>query len=361
MKTEINQKNSFPKFLKSFPNFSFFLKEGELVEGKVLKKEGKRLLVDLDKYGIGLVYGLEFIVAKEIIKKLQIGEPLTAKVLVLDNEEGFVELSLKEVGKQKIWEQLRELKEKEEVLKVKISGYNSGGLLAEVNGLPAFLPVSQLSFEHYPRVEEGEKNKILNFLKKFIDQEFAVKIIDLNFKTGKLILSEKEAFTQDLQELLKKYKIGDVIEGIISGITDFGVFVKFVDQPGLEGLIHISEIGHGLIDNPKQVVKIDESVKAKIIEIKNNRIFLSLKALKINPWEKVEEKYKISQEVFGKVYKFTPFGAFIGLDEQIHGLIHVSEFGSVQEMKERLKLDQTYKFTIALIKPEDKRLILKQK
>ncbi|MDP3052784.1 MAG: S1 RNA-binding domain-containing protein [bacterium] len=355
-----NQKiNVIDQLTKADPNLISLLKIGDLIEGQVLKKEPKRLFLDLGKYGTGIVYGVEFINAKNIIKKLNPGDPVKAKILDLDNDSGYLELSLTEAGKYKVWEELGDLKDQDEPIKIKVTGFNSGGLMTEMNGLAAFLPVSQLSNEHYPRVEDGDKKKIAEELKKIVGQELMVKIIDFNPRTGKLIISEREVVDRPSKASLEKYEAGQIIDGIISGVADFGAFVKFADNPAIEGLIHISELDHRLIDNPKEIVKVDDAVKAKIIDIKNGKIFLSLKALKPNPWDSVEEKYKTGQEVMGVVSKFTPFGAFINLDNEIHGLLHVSEFGSVEEMKKQLEIGKTQKFVIGLINPQEKRLILK--
>jgi len=357
-----NQKNNVvEQLVKTEPDLISLLKIGDIVEGRVLKKESRNLFLDLGRYGTGIVYGREFMNAKNIIKNLEIGGSIKAKVVDLDNEEGYVELSLTEADKYKVWEQIKELAERDEPITVKITGFNSGGLLAEINNLTAFLPVSQLNNEHYPRVETSDKKQIAEELKKIVAQELLVKIIDFNPRTNKLIISEREAADKTSQAALEQYQTGQIIDGLISGVADFGAFVKFVDNPAVEGLIHISELDHRLIDNPKEIVKIDEFVKAKIIDIKNGKVFLSLKALKPNPWDVVEKKYKVGQEVSGSVYKFTPFGAFINLDNEIYGLLHVSEFGSVEEMKNQLKLGKDYKFIINLIKPQEKRLILKLK
>ena len=355
-----NQKNNLiEQLVKTEPALISLLKIGDIAEGQVLKKEPRKLFLDLGRYGTGIVYGVEFLNAKNIIKNLNPGEAVTAKVMETDNEEGYVELSLTEANKHKVWEEIKELKEQDEPIKIKIVGFNRGGLITEIGGLAAFLPVSQLSNEHYPRVEEGDKRKIAEELKKIVDQELLVKIIDFNPRNNKLIISEREVTERTSKVSLEQYQPGQVVDGIISGVADFGAFMKFVDNPAVEGLIHISELDHRLIDNPKEIVKVDDAVKAKIIDIKNEKIFLSLKALKPNPWDAVEKKYQSGQEVLGAVSKFTPFGAFINLDNEIHGLLHVSEFGSVEEMKKQLEIGKSYKFIIGLINPQEKRLILK--
>lgn len=337
------------------------LKPGDLVKGTVLAKEPRILYVDLGRYGTGAVYGSEIMNARSMVKNLNVGDPLSAKVVDVENDGGYVELSLSEAHSQKSWDEIKELKERDEVIAVKINGFNTGGLMTEIKGLSAFLPVSQLSNEHYPRVDNADKSKIGEELKKLVDAELKVKVIDLNPRTKKLIISEKEATEESVKTLLKNYEVGQAIDGIISGIADFGAFVKFADNPKIEGLIHLSELAHRLIESPKEVVKMDDLVKVKIIDIKDGRVFLSLKALQEDPWLKVEDKYKAGQIIKGLVYKFTPFGAFINLDKDIQGLIHVSEFGGVEEMKAKISLGESYDFLIDSVKPEEKRLILKLK
>jgi len=338
-----------------------FPKEGELIEGELIEKGKRSAYFDLGSFGTGVVYGAEFSNASSILKDLKVGDKTSAKVIDVENTDGYTELSLAEVGVQKNWEIIKDLKDKGEIIGAQITGANSGGLLTEVSGIKAFLPVSQLSTDHYPRVDDGDRGKILEELKKFIGTELKVKIIDLKPRAKKLIVSEREILEENVHELLNQYKVGDIIDGIISGVADFGAFVKFANTPQLEGLIHISELDHRLIENPKEIVKIGDTVKAKILDIKDGRVSLSLKALKTDPWATVPEKYKAGTEIQGTVMRFNPFGAFIALDSEIQGLIHVSEFGSVEAMKQGLVQGEQYRFVIEMVKPAEKRIILKLK
>lgn len=358
----IKRKNSpLTRLLQINPGLMTFLKEGDLIEAEVIQKALKAIYFDLEQFGTGVVYGVEFSNASNIVKSLSIGDKAHAKIIELENEDGYVELSLAAAGEQKAWQGLKELKEKGESIKVKISGANAGGLTTQINDLKAFMPVSQLSAEHYPRVDDGNKAKILEALKGLVGQELEAKIIDINPRANKLILSEKEIASENIKELLSKYNEGDIVDGIISGVADFGAFMRFADNPEIEGLIHISELDHRLIESPKEVVKVDDAVKAKIIEIKDGRVSLSLKVLKVDPWGKAGEKYKAGDEVAGTVSRFNPFGAFVNLDPELQGLIHVSEFGGVEEMKKQIEEGKTYTFRIESVKPEEKRIILKMK
>jgi len=332
-------------------------KIGEIIEGKVIGKERQGLFLDLGALGTGIIYGKEFQEAKNELKNLKIGDSVFAKIIDLENEAGYIELSISQASEELIWEGLSLKKENGEVVVVKISGANRGGLLTEISGIPAFLPVSQLESCHYPRVEGGDMAKILKELQKFVGKEMEVKIFDLSKKERKLILSEKIKEIERIKEVLKNYKVEEVVEGEITGITDFGAFVKFGEN--LEGLIHISELDWKIIEDPSEVVKVGEKVKAKIIEISGEKVSLSLKALKKDPWLTLEEKYKKGNIVSGKVTKFNPFGAFVRITPEIQGLCHISEFGTKIKMAERLKIDKNYDFQILEIQKEEHRMSLK--
>ena len=337
-------------------------KEGMVVEVIFIKKITRKAYFDMGSFGTGIVFGIEMVNAKEAVRNLKPGDKLQAKIISLDGEDGHIELSLSEAGKQKLWQQAKELAEAGEVVKAKIVGANAGGLMATIQGdLRAFLPVSQLSPEHYPKVQDGDRQKITDELKKFVGQELNVKIVDVNARTNKVILSEREVLSANIKELLAAYAVGQVVDCLVSGAADFGVFVRFVDNPQIEGMIHISELDYKLIENPKDLVAINDQLKAKIIEIKEGRVFLSLKALKEDPWAKLGDRFKVGDVVQGRVHKFNPFGAVVAIEGDFQGMIHVSEFGGQDEMKKALTVGETYPFIIDSIKLEEKRIILKAK
>ena len=359
-------------------------KVGEIVEGKIIGVDRAGVFLDLSIWGTGIIYGKELIEGKEVLRSQRVGSKIHAKVVDLDNEEGFIELSVAKAGKEMAWKELLQKKREGEIVKTKILKANKGGLIAEIKGIPAFLPVSQLSPEHYPRVPGGEISQILNELQKFIGKELDVKILDLNQKANQLILSEKAKEAEKIKEVLKDYKVGDVIEGEITGIVDFGVFIKFPlssdakNEPdgkeksladkktseskkaeSLEGLIHISELDWKIIEDPSEIVEINQKVKAKIIDISDNKVSLSLKALKKDPWKGIEEKYKKGDVVSGKITKFNPFGAFVQIESNVQGLCHISEFGSQKQMVDCLKVGNKYDFKILLIEPKEHRMTLR--
>jgi len=333
-------------------------KVGEIIEGKVIAKESGKLFLDLGPIGTGIIYGREFYETKDKIKDLKIGDNLFAKIISLENEEGYIELSISQAGMELSLEALRQKKEKGEKILVKIKGANKGGLLTEVMEIPAFLPVSQLLPEHYPRVEKRDTGKILRELQKFIGKELEVKILNLSQKGEQIILSEKAKELDKVKEILKNYKVGDLVKGEITGITNFGAFLRFGVE-NLEGLIHISELDWKIVEDPTEIVKVGQKLQVKIIDISGDKVSLSLKALKKDPWQDIEKKYKKGDIVSGKVSKFNPFGAFVQLSPEIQGLCHISEFGLRAKMEEKLKINKKYDFQILEIRPQEHRLSLK--
>lgn len=337
---------------------------GATVEGTVVARDRSALFIDLGINGTGIIYGREFYNVKNVVKNLQIGDKVFAKIVEVENDDGYRELSLRDATKEISWQRLKDLRDSGQILSVRVTGVNKGGLLTSLDGIPAFLPVSQLAAEHYPRVADADKQKILKELQKFIGKTLEVKILDLLAEENKLILSEKAKLEEKTKEVLKNYKKGDTIEGEITGIADFGAFIRFPfpassEAEQIEGLIHISELDWQLVENPAEVVKVGETVKAQIININNNQVFLSLKSLKKNPWEEIEKQYKKGDTIKGKVTKFSTFGAFVEIAPKIRGLCHISEFESKEKMEEKLKVGESYDFQVVLIEPKEHRMSLK--
>jgi len=331
---------------------------GDLIEGTVIDIGKQSVYLDLGPVGAGVIYGNELQDGFGTLKTLKPGDKIKATVINQENEDGYTELSLRTASYELAWEDIYKKLKEGEIVSVRIREANRGGLIAEIYGVKAFLPVSQLSNEHYPRVEEGDKSQILALLNKFVNHEMRVKIIDANKDEEKLIISEKETTAAEEKKSISLLNVGDTVEGVISGVVDFGAFVKFgtagETAKELEGLVHISEMAWQLIEDPRTVVKVGEQVKAKIIGIDGTRISLSIKALKEDPWQVL--KYKVGDTVEGKVHKITPYGAFVYLDKDIHGLIHISELGSVEEAKRRLVVGKTEKFKIISLEAKEHRM-----
>lgn len=318
----------------------------DVVEGTVLGIVKSKVYIDIPPFGTGIIYGREYINARDIIKKINVGDSVAGKVVSISNKDGYIEISLKEARQALIWSEAEDAIRDKKIFELPILEANKGGLIIAWQGISGFLPASQLKTEHYPRVADGDKDRILEELKKLVGQKISVAIIGASPKEGKLIFSEKNPEQKNKDYIIGKYGLNDEVMGEVTGMVDFGVFIKL--EEGLEGLVHISEIDWALVENPKLLFHIGEKVKVKIIEIKEGKISLSIKALKENPWKEAEKKYKKDDIVEGVVIKFNKHGALASIEEGIAGLVHISEFGSDQILHEKLELGKSYKFKISM-------------
>lgn len=331
-------------------------KVGDVLEAKILSVGKNEVFVDVEGIGLGVVRGRELYDETVRAQSLKVGDTVLAQVLEPENKEGNIELSFRAAGQERVWQTLADRMKSREVIKTKILEANKGGLMVEVNGVVGFLPVSQLSGEHYPRVEEGDKNKILEILKSYVGKIFDVQIITADAVDEKLIVSEKAVGEEVMRSKMSKLQLGAVVEGEVSGIVDFGIFLKFGD--GLEGLVHISELAWTRIDHPKDLFKVGQKVTAQIISIDRDRISLSIKRLLADPWAESIKKYQVGQMVSGKVTKIVPYGVFVELDPDIYGLVHSVELSNeeVKDPSEIVKIGDEREFKIISIEPQEHRL-----
>ncbi len=332
-------------------------KAGDVIEGTIIELVRGRLYVDLPPFGTGIIYGREYLNAADVLRKANPGDTITAKVVDPAGLDGYIELSLKEARQAAIWGEAEAAILNGTTYNLTVEEANKGGLILSWQGIQGFLPASQLSKDHYPRVPEGDKDKIFGELLKLQGQVLAVRIITADAKEGKLIFSEKSGEEEtEKTNLIDKYQVGDVVEGEVTGAVDFGVFVKL--EQGLEGLVHISELDWGLVEDPRALFKVGDRVQVKVIEIKDGKVSLSIKALKENPWKHAAETYKKGQEVTGVIIKYNKHGALASIEEGVAGLVHISEFATPQDLRETLELGKTYPFTITLFEPKDQRMTL---
>lgn len=330
---------------------------GDLVEGTIVAINRGRVYVDLPPFGTGLIYGREYLNAADVLRKANIGDTISAKVVDPAGRDGYFELSLKEARQALIWSEAEQAIAGETVYTLIVEEANKGGLILSWQGIQGFLPASQLTKEHYPRVPEGDKDKILTELQKFVGNPLSVRIITADAKEGKLIFSERVGDEEEERTTLaEQYQVGDTIDGEVTGVVDFGVFVKL--GPSLEGLVHISEIDWGLVEDPRTLYNVGDPVRVKVIDIKDGKISLSIKALKENPWHSAGERYKKGMEVPGVIIKYNKHGALASIEEGVAGLVHVSEFESPQALRQALELGKTYPFTITLFEPKEQRMTL---
>lgn len=332
-------------------------KVGELVEGTVSAIGRARVFIDLPPFGAGIIYGREYMNARDILRKVSVGDTIAAKVVDAGNEDGYIELSLKEARQALIWSDAEAAQKSQKVMSLEVKEANKGGLIIEWQGIQGFLPASQLGSEHYPRVEDGDKDKILVELQGLVGKFLSVIIITADQKEGKLIFSEKGPQEKvEKEEKVRNYEVGDTLNGEVTGAVDFGVFVKL--EEGLEGLVHISELDWGLVEDTRSLFKVGDKVKVKVIEVKDDKISLSIKQLRENPWVEASKKYKKEQAVQGVIIKYNKHGALASIEEGVAGLVHISEFASEEDLKNNLSLGQSYPFTITLFEPKDQRMTL---
>lgn len=333
-------------------------KVGDTLKGRVLSVGRNEVRIDIDGLRTGVIRGPQLFAESAEYRNLKEDTEVEATVVELENENGELELSFRTAGHARAWSKLEELRKTGQVVTARVKEANKGGLMVDLDGMDAFLPVSQLSQDHYPRVAGGDKNKILEKLREFVGQELPVKVIDVNEKEEKLIVSEKAMGEESKAVATDKFKVAQVVEGEVSAITAFGAFVKF---DGVEGLVHISELAWQRIDHPKDVVRIGDHVKAEIIQIDGKKIFLSMKRLLPDPWKNVTDKYKVGQIVTGKIVKVNPYGLFIELDPEIQGLAHVSELSNEQidDVSKVFAVGDNREFEIVSIEAGEHRLGLR--
>ena len=325
---------------------------GETVDGTVLSVKKHEILIDLGPLGVGLVPRREV----SLSKNYNVGDSVIASVIDTELEDGYSLLSLRKAAKDRGWDEVMAKLESGEIITVVPYDANRGGLLVEYEGIRGFLPVSQLSAEHYPRVGSSDKDEILQRLNSLVKKDIKSRILDADRKANKLIFSEKEAVKEGLAERFQKLAIGDTVTGVVTGVVDFGVFVNV---EGIEGLIHISEISWERVNNPSDYVKVGQTIEAKIIAIDKERLSLSMKQLTKDPWLDEVEQFKPGEKVEGTVTRITPFGAFVQLSPAVEALVHVSELGGDGTDPEKVfTLNERKEFTVLDIDKENRKISL---
>lgn len=307
------------------------LKKGQKVKGKVTAITKRMILIDIGAKTEGVVLEKEFEVAMEMLDGLKVGDEIEAFVGSPENERGQILLSLRQAMMNKRWDLFDELLENKKAIKVKGLEVNKGGIIVRVQGVRGFVPSSQFGREYLGKLDDLQ------------NKDFEVKVIEVDREKNRLIFSEKAVSEEDAlaqqAEALKTVKVGDVLEGVVSGIMPFGVFVranvsakqnnkdKKAEDLFLEGLVHISEISWEKVDNPGVHFKAGDSIKVKVIGVdeKSARLNLSVKQLFSDPWEKMAEEYPEGSKVSGKITKLAAFGAFVNLIPGVDGLIHISK------------------------------------
>lgn len=295
---------------------------GEVVRGFVVGISKKHILLDLDGQITGVITGKELNDYMGTAKDIELGQEVLAIVVDNENKEGVLLLSFRKAGQLRAWDKFQTAYENQEIVEIVPTAANKGGLLVDVAGIKAFLPVSQLSPENYPRVDGANASRILEKLASLVGKKFRVRVIGIDKEEGKLIFSEREAFSGQRKKAMSELQVGQVLQGRVTGLVKFGVFVAFGE---LEGLVHISEIAWGHVKDPAHYAKIGDEIDVKVIGIEGEKISLSMKQLQEDPWMSAVEKFKVGTTVKGTINKVSDFGAFVTLDKDVNGLIHLSE------------------------------------
>ena len=335
---------------------------GDIIEGTVIAVDRSVVYIDLSPIGTGIIYGREFIVAKDILRKTMVGDTISAQIIEMKTPEGYIDLSLKEARKAFIWSEAEESMKSKQAYEITVKNANRGGLVIEWNGVRGFLPASQLTEENYPKVLSRDKDSILNELKKFIDTKMTVTIENIDPANDTIIFSEhkdsknKKRGAGSETKPAPEYKVGDIKNGIVTGVVDFGVFVT-IDNT-IEGLVHISEMDWGLVDDPRKFCTIGNQVQVKIIDIEDNKYSFSFKELHKNPWEEIHERHTVGDTVSGVIIKYGAFGAFASIKAGVSGLVHISNFKDEDDLRNSLEIGKTYEFVMTNLEPEEQKLTL---
>jgi small subunit ribosomal protein S1 len=295
---------------------------GEKVAGTIIHISKGEVIMDIDNVGLGLIRGRE-LYNDNFVSGLKLGESVEAVVKSLENERNMTELSFRAVGRDKIWGEIVAAYENRTTVEVKIRDTNRGGFLIQAMGVYGFLPASLLAPAHAIK-PTGDASSLSNQMKKYIGQVFKAKIVSIDAENDTVIVSEKAIADEVASAKLKNYTIGQVVDAEVTGVVDFGAFVRFDED--LEGLVHVSELSWKKIDKAEDVVKVGQHVQAKITEIdEDNRISLSIKQTQENPWTLFSQSVEVGDKFVGLISKITTFGIVAVNDQDIAGICHISQ------------------------------------
>ena len=296
------------------------VKEGELVKGRIVRIQGDNVILDVGFKSEGSIPKSEFHESEEI----KVGNEVEVVLESVEDQEGNLVLSKQRADFLRIWEKVVKAHETGEIIQGKILKRIKGGMVVDLMGMEAFLPGSQIDI------------RPIRDFDAFVGQTMDFKVVKVNIPTENVVVSHKVLVEEEIADqrdaILNSLEKGQILEGTVKAITDFGVFV---DLGGVDGLIHITDLSWGRINHPNEVVKLDQTIKVVVTDFdeEKKRISLSLKKLLPHPWEDIENKYKVGDKVSGRVVSLTDYGAFIEIEKGIEGLIHNSEMSWTQHIK----------------------------
>lgn len=330
-----------------------------LVSWKVIKRGDYGVLVDCSE---GAFTGM--ILAKEVKnlerngENLSIGAELEAEMLGPDvvSDEGYYVISISKLKQKDILKMVIDQKERDEAFTVIPTEANLGGLIVDLHGLTWFIPLSQLAPLHYPRVEDGDQEKIFELLLELLWKEIKVRIMHFDDDGRRIVLSEREALREEKEAIMKKMAVGAEFDGTVSGVSSYGFFVTI--GGGLEGLVHISEITYGHVATIDKWGKVGDPMRVKIIGLDDGKISLSAKKLRPDPRSLIPEKFSVGDIIEGEVVRYVPYGVFIRVFDDINGLVHLSEISTkhYENPAEALKLGQVVRAKIILMEPKYRKI-----
>ncbi|MFA5748231.1 MAG: S1 RNA-binding domain-containing protein [Candidatus Absconditabacterales bacterium] len=340
------------------------IKEGRKIKGIVLKKIENGVLVECENSAFTGV-----ILSKEVKELERSGyDLLPGREIELEivnpnvrHEDGYYIVSITKLLQYDIRKSIIKKFEDDEIITVCPTEANLGGLLVDMHGIKGFVPLSQLAPIHYPRVEDGDQEIIFEKLLELIGKELKVRIINIDDEEKRIILSEREALKEERENILKELEIGKIFDGVVSGLSSYGLFVTIGGI--VEGLVHISEITYGHVNNIDKLGKIGDKIQVKIIGLENGKISLSSKKLKSDPWTELPKTKKVGDIIQGEVIRFVPYGVFVRVFQDINGLVHLSELSqkSINNPNEVVKLGQIIKAKIILLDTRNRKIGLSMK
>ena len=336
---------------------------GDIVQGVIMQITPTEILVDVGSKSEGIISGRELErMDSELRKSLQVGQEVLAFVVRPEDQDGNVVLSLTRAQMETDWRKAEELYANEEIFEAQVAGHNKGGLIVRIGRVRGFVPSSQLVSVRRRRSEEAEGGEGDDGeLAKLVGKNLRFKIIELDRRRNRLILSERAAAREwrreQKEKLLNELKENEVRTGVVSSLCDFGAFV---DLGGADGLVHLSELSWGRVSHPREVLKVGEEVQVYVLHIdrERRRIALSLKRLQPEPWSQIDQRYEIGQLVEGTITKITNFGAFARLEGEVEGLIHISELSEerITHPREVVQEGQTLELRVIRIDSARRRI-----
>lgn len=353
------------KHVVAAPQFSVpTIRTGQKVQGVVLKKIDAWVLVNCAG---GIFTGI--ILSKEVKDlerngyDLSFGKELEAEIMDTDtrSDEGYFIISIAKLIQYDVWKNISAKFKEDDIITVIPTEANLGWLLVDMHGIKGFIPLSQLAPVNYPRVEDGDQEKIFEKLLNLVGKEFRVRIINLDEENKRIVLSEREALKEEREKILGDMKVGNEYEGTVSGISSYGVFVTI--GGGIEGLVHISELTYGHVANVDRLARVGENMLVRIIGFEDGKISLSAKQLKDDPWSIIPKKFKLGDIIEGEVVRFVPYWVFVRIYDDINGLIHLSELSerNVANPAELVRLGQVIKAKLIALDPSQRKIGLSVK